>query len=143
MAETLDLNEVASILDLTGKDNNQIKECEDKFLKYKALPHFGPLLLTIALNSENKFSEIVSHSASIQLKNYINSYWKYGSNPEINKSLCFDNEQIIIISDEDKNFIRNKILEGVIYIVLKNIIFINFWFSNYLPNFIPKTPRHS
>ena len=119
MAETLDLNELASILDLTGKDNNQIKECEDKFLKYKALPHFGPLLLTIALNSENKFPETISHNASIQLKNYINSYWKYGSNPETNKSLCFDNEKIIIISDEDKNFIRTKILEGVIYIVEK------------------------
>ena len=117
MAQSLDINELSSILDLTGKDNTQIKDCEDKFLKYKGFPQFGPLLLTLACNDENKFSETISFSASIQLKNYINSYWKYGSDPIINKSLCFDNEKIIIISDEDKNFIRTKILEGIIHIV--------------------------
>ena len=122
MAETLDLNKIVSILDITGKDNSQIKECEEKFSKYKALPQFGPLLFTLACNKDNQYSENISLNAAIQLKNYINSYWRYGDNEEINKSLCFDKEQIIVISNEDKNFIRNNILEGVLYIVEKENI---------------------
>ena len=120
MAETLDLNKISLILDITGKDNAQIKECEEKFSKYKSLPNFGPLLFTLAINRDNQYSENISLNASIQLKNYINSSWRYGHDEEINKVLCFDKEQnIIIISDEDKNFIRNNILDGIIYIVEK------------------------
>ena len=114
MAETLDINKLSSILDLSLYDNNQIKECEAKFEKYKSLPQFGPLLLTISCNSENRFSENISQNASIQLKNYINLYWKNTPDSEVIKE-----EQIIVISDEDKNYIRNKILEGIIYIVEK------------------------
>ena len=117
MAETLDLNKLSSILDITNKDNDQIKECEYLFSKYKSLENFGPLLLNIACNKNGEYSNNVSLGASIQLKNYINSYWKFGDNEEINKSLCFGDDQIIVISDKDKNYIRNNILEGLIYIV--------------------------
>ena len=121
MAEKLDINELCSILDINIANigNTDMKEKEIKFNKYRALPQFGPLLLTIACNSENKFSNDVSLNASIQLKNYINSYWKYGDDPKYNESLAFDKEQIIVISNEDKNYIRQNILEGVIYIVGK------------------------
>ena len=121
MAEKLDLNELSSILDINTANigNTDMKEKEVKFNKYRALPQFGPFLLTIACNSENKFSNDVSLNASIQLKNYINSYWKYGDDPKYNESLAFDKEQIIVISNEDKNYIRQNILEGVIYIVGK------------------------
>ena len=119
MSEPLDVTKVSSILDITGKDNIQIKECEEKFEQYKSLPKFGPLLLIIACNKEDKFNENISLNASIQLKNYINSNWKYGHNEEQNKYLCFDNDKIIVISDEDKNFIRNNILEGMVYVVEK------------------------
>ena len=120
MAETLDLNKLAISLDINKCDNNQRKEREECFLKYKSLPKVGPLLLTISCSNDNNFSEDVILSAAIQLKNYINSYWRFGPNPEYNKSLCFNNdEKIIVISDEDKNFIRNKILEAVIFIVDK------------------------
>ena len=122
MAETLDLNKLAYALDITNKDNNQRRECEENFIKYKSLPRFGPLLLTISCNTDNNYSEEIILNAAIQLKNYINSYWKFGNNMEFNKSLCFSDEKIIVISDEDKNFIRNKILEGVIYIVDKENI---------------------
>ena len=120
MAETLDLNKLAISLDINKCDNNQRKEREECFLKYKPLPKVGPLLLTISCSNDNNFSEDVILSAAIQLKNYINSYWRFGPNPEYNKSLCFNtDEKIIVISDEDKNFIRNKILEAVIFIVDK------------------------
>ena len=121
MAEKLDLNELSSILDINTANigNTDMKEKEVKFNKYRALPQFGPFLLTIACNSENKFSNDVSLNASIQLKNYINSYWKYGDDPKYNESLAFDKEQIIVISNEDKNYIRQNILEGAIYIVGK------------------------
>ena len=119
MSEPLDINKVSSFLDLTGKDTAQIKECEEKFEQYKSLPQFGPLLLTISCNKEGQFLENVSLSAAIQLKNYINSNWKFGDNAEENKSLCFENTPIIVISKEDKNFIRNNILEGMVYIVEK------------------------
>jgi hypothetical protein len=122
MAEKLDINKLCSILDITAIGNANAKEIEDKFSKYKTLPQFGPLLLTIACNNENKFSNEISLNASIQLKNYINSYWRYGDDPEINQSLSFDNEQIVVISNEDKNYIRQNILEGIIYIVGKENI---------------------
>ena len=119
MAETLDIYQLASTLDISNKNDvqSQLNENREKTEKYKTLPKYGPLLLAISCNNENKFSEEVSHNASVQLKNYINSNWKYGNDPEINKTLCLDNQQIIVISDEDKNFIRNNILEAVIYIV--------------------------
>ena len=119
MAEVLDLNKLSFVLDITGKDNTSIKECEEKFSIYKSLPKFGPLLLLLACNKDNQYPETISLNAAIQLKNYINSYWKYTNDPNINEQLCFDNEQIIIISEEDKNFIKNNILEGVVYIVEK------------------------
>lgn len=124
MEESLDLNKLVYILDKTvnGKDNEQRKECENRFLKYKSLPNFGPLLLFIACDKDNQYGHDISLHAAIQLKNYINSYWRFGNNEKMNKQLCLDNEQIIIISDDDKNIIRNNILEGVICIVEKGFI---------------------
>ena len=116
MEEKLDLNKLSQALDITS-NNAQIKECENLITKYKAMDKFGPQLLIIACNKNKEYSSNVALNAAIQLKNYINSYWKYGHNEEINKSLCFGDEQIVLISDEDKNYIRNNILEGVIYIV--------------------------
>jgi len=124
MAEILDLNKISSILDLNGKDNASIKQCQDNFSKYITLPKFGPLLLTLALNRDGQYSDNIALNASIQLKNYINSYWKYGNDAKENQQLSFDNEKIIVISEEDKNFIRNQILEGVVYIVDKENILI-------------------
>jgi hypothetical protein len=123
MEESLDCNKLAYTLDkVNSNDNVERKENENRFSKYKFLPNFGPLLLLIACDRDNQYGQNITHNAAIQLKNYINSYWKYGKNEKINKQLSFDNEQIIIISDEDKNIIRNNILEGVICIVKKGNI---------------------
>ena len=124
MAEILDLNKISSILDINGKDNASIKQCQENFSKYISLPKFGPLLLTIALNRDNQYSDNIALNAAIQLKNYINSNWRYGNDAKENQQLSFDNEKIIVISDEDKDFIRKHILEGVVYIVDKENILI-------------------
>ena len=122
MAEILDLNKISSILDINVTDNTIIKQIEENFTKYKSLPKFGPLLLTIGINRDNQYSEVIAFNAAIQLKNYINSYWRYGNDEKENQQLSFDNEKIIVISEEDKNFIRSQILEGVVYIVDKENI---------------------
>ena len=123
MAESLDINKLSLTLSsITDIDNEKRKESEQIISKSKALPKFGPLLLNIACNKNNQFQETVSLQAAIQLKNYIRSYWKYGPNETINLSLRFEDEEIIIISDEDKNCIRNNILEGLVYIVEKENI---------------------
>ena len=123
MEELLDCNKLAYTLDKVNcNDNAQRKEYENKFSQYSSKPNFGPLLLFIACDKDNQYGENITHNAAIQLKNYINSYWKYGKNENMNKQLSLDNEQIIIISDEDKNIIRNNILEGVICIVEKGNI---------------------
>ena len=119
MAEILDLNKISSVLDINEKDNASIKQCQDNFAKYLSLPNIGPLLLTLALNKDNQFSDNIALMAAIQLKNYINSYWKFGNDAKENQQLSFDNEKIIVISEEDKDFIRKHILEGVVYIVDK------------------------
>ena len=118
MAESLDINKLSLTLSsITDIDNEKRIESEQIISKSKALPKFGPLLLNIACNKNNQFQETVSLQAAIQLKNYIRSYWKYGPNETINLSLRFEDEEIIIISDEDKNYLKD------LYILLKKRIF--------------------
>ena len=66
MAEMLDLNKISSILDLNGKDNASIKQCQENFSKYISLPKFGPLLLTLALNRDNQYSDTIALNAAIK-----------------------------------------------------------------------------
>lgn len=65
-------------------------------------------MLQIASDQSVPFG--VQQNALIQLKNLIVKNWKYGSNQEINKSLRFEeDEKIIVINDEEKDFIRKNI----------------------------------
>ena len=114
---TLDINNLVSVLDINAKDNNSLKSDEQKFNFYKTLSKFGPFLLTIACNKEKKYQENISLNAAIQLKNFVNSNWRYTNDQKTNEMLCSENEQIIIINDDDKQFIRNGVLDGILYVV--------------------------
>ena len=115
----IDFKKLCMIFDL-NRPPEERKQLDSLFLTYRKLPKIGPYLLTIACNKDGSISNDISLGAAIQLKNYINSYWKYGEDKEMNANLCFEKEDIIIvISNEDKEFIRKNILEGIIYIVEK------------------------
>ena len=114
----IDFQKLCMIFDL-NRSPEERKQLDSLFLIYRKLPKIGPYLLTIACNKDGSMSNDISLGAAIQLKNYINSYWKYGEDKEMNANLCFEGDDIVVISNEDKEFIRKNILEGIIYIVEK------------------------
>ena len=114
----IDFQKLCLILDINN-NISQRKEYDSLLLTYKVLPKYGPYLLTIACNKDGTISDTISQAAAITLKNYIISNWKFGEDVELNKQLCIEGENIIVISNEDKDFIRKNILDGVIYIIEK------------------------
>ena len=122
MADNIDINKLVSILDVNKTNGIPKNLSMELFSQYTKQPKYGLILLNIACDSNNNYSSDVSQNASIQLKNYISSYWRNTSDEKMNIALNYDNEEIIIISDEDKNFIRTNILKGFIYIVEKENI---------------------
>ncbi len=69
------------------------------------------LMLQIATDANIPF--VIQQNASIQLKNFVCRNWKYGENTELNLAMRFeDDEKIIVITDSDKQNIRNNIFNG-------------------------------
>ena len=114
----IDFQKLCIILDVNN-NISQRKEYDSLLLKYQILPKYGPYLLTIACNKDGTIPNQISQAAAITLKNYIISNWKFGEDEKLNKQLCFEGENIIVISNEDKDFIRKNILEGVIFVIEK------------------------
>ena len=117
MSSELSVDQLAQILYINIPNNDQIKQNEELFTKYKTYPKFAPLLLEICCDINKKYSFEIELNSAIQLKNFINSNWKFTNNESYNKNLIFDDETIIIISNEDKTYIRNNIIDSVIYII--------------------------
>lgn len=68
-------------------------------------------MLQIAIDSSAPFA--IQQNAAIQLKNLVCKNWKFGSNIELNLAMRFeDDEKIIVISDADKESIRNNIFNA-------------------------------
>ena len=87
------------------------------------LPLYGPSLLKITTD-ENLTIEI-KQNAAIQLKNYIYQNWKFSENQDLNKQLLFDEEDpIIVIKKEDKEFIKSNILQILSQCQTKPILYI-------------------
>ena len=117
----IDFQKLCIILDVNN-NISQRKEYDSLLLKYQILPKYGPYLLTIACNKDGTIPNQISQAAAITLKNYIISNWKFGEDEKLNKQLCFEGENIIVISNEDKDFIRKNILEGVIFVIEKESV---------------------
>ena len=112
---SLNISMLSSVLRVNEIDIKTLRENEQKNNYYKKLPNYSPLLLSIACNTNKQFPDEISLNAAIQLKNYINSYWKNNSNN-------IDDGDNIIINEKDKKYIRSKILDAVIYVVeIENI----------------------
>ena len=82
---TLNISMLSSILKVNYIDIKTLRENEEKNNYYKTLPNYSPLLLQIGCDFNKEFSEDISLNAAIQLKNYINLYWKNKPNKNINK----------------------------------------------------------
>ena len=112
---SLNISMLSSVLRVNEIDIKTLRENEQKNNYYKKLPNYSPLLLSIACNTNKEFPDEICLNAAIQLKNYINSYWRNNSNN-------IDEGDNIIINEEDKKYIRTKILDAVIYVVeIENI----------------------
>ena len=114
MEDKFILNEsiLSSVLQVNNIDISTLRENQKKTNYFKTLPSYSPLLLNISCNFNNIYSSEVSLNAAIQLKNYVKSYWKNDA-----KQIKINNEDTIIINQEDKSYIRNKLLEAIIYII--------------------------
>ena len=76
--------------------------------------------MKITCNLEQKYSKEIELNAAIQLKNYINSNWKFTNDHNHNQQLIIEDDDIIIvISNEDKDYIKNNIVDSLIYFVTK------------------------
>ena len=112
---SLNLSNLSSVLKVNNININILRENEAKNNLYKTLPNYAPLLLTIACNFNKEYPEEISLNAAIQLKNYINLYWKNAPNKN-------NTNNDIVINEEDKSNIRLKILDAVIYVIeIENI----------------------
>jgi len=68
-------------------------------------------MLQISIDTNVPFA--IQQNAAIQLKNLVCKNWKYGNNIELNMAMRFEeDEKIIIISDSDKESIRNNIFNS-------------------------------
>ena len=114
MEDNIILNEsiLSSVLQVNNIDISTLRENQQKTNYFKTLPHYSPLLLNISCNSNKVYSSEVSLNAAIQLKNYIKSYWKNDK-----KGIIAYNEENIIINEEDKSYVRTKILEAIIFVI--------------------------
>ena len=113
----LNIDQLAQIFNINIPNTEQLKKNEVLFTKYKTYPKFAPLLLEICCDVNKKYSNEVELNAAIQLKNFINSNWKFTNDESYNKKLVFDDDVIIIINEDDKQYIRNNIIDAVIYII--------------------------
>ena len=106
----MEIDKLAESLLLSASPNeNERKIGEAYFKNARVLPQFAQNLLTICCN-EN-ISNNIQLNASIQLKNYVSNFWKFGPNGEINKSLIlYKSDEVIVISEEDKQFVRDNII---------------------------------
>ena len=114
MEDKISLNAsiLSSVLQVNNIDLYTLRENEKKNNYYKTLPNYSPLLLMISCNLNKEYTPEISLNAAIQLKNYIKSFWKNSENV-INISSTED----IIINKEDKEYIRTKIIEAIIYVI--------------------------
>ena len=149
----LNIDQLAQIFNINIPNTEQLKKNEVLFTKYKTYPKFAPLLLEICCDVNKKYSNEVELNAAIQLKNFINSNWKFTNDESYNKKLVFDDDVIIIINEDDKQYIRNNIIDAVIYIIgiengkilkqlnqcIKKILkfdFENLWHEDYMKKII-------
>ena len=109
---TINASILSSVLQVNNIDLYTLRENEKKNNYYKTLPNYSPLLLMISCNLNKEYTPEISLNAAIQLKNYIKSFWKNSENV-INISSTED----IIINKEDKEYIRTKIIEAIIYVI--------------------------
>ena len=120
MEDNIILNEsiLSSVLQVNNIDIYTLRENEKKTNYYKKLANYSPLLLKISCNINKEYSSEIALNAAIQLKNYLKSYWKNEKN-----TINITDEENIMINQEDKNFIRIKIVEAIIYVVeIENVI---------------------
>ena len=114
MESEIILNEsiLASVLQINNIDISTLHENQKKTDYFKTLPNYSPLLLVISCNINKIYSSEISLNAAIQLKNYIKSYWKNET-----KEINIIDEGNIIISEKDKSYIREKLIEAIIYVI--------------------------
>ena len=110
----LDIYTLSSVLKVNNIDIKALRENESMNNYFKTLPNYPSLLLAIICEPNKNFSEEISLNASIQLKNYINSFWK--NNKNINNNNLGDEENIII-NEENKKYLRLKIFDAMLFII--------------------------
>ena len=99
-------------LDLSVSSDNQLrKEAETFIIEQMETPNYIAIMLQISSNVDfNKDRKIdITQAAAIQLKNVVETHWKY-KDDEFAKEMKEEGNKVIIIPDETKIYVRDNIL---------------------------------
>merc|ERR1712032_242579 len=109
MGIPMDINSLKQALNLSlSSDKTERQTNEQIIFKAREVNGFCYSMLQIANDSTTPFG--VQQNALIQFKNIVCKNWKYGADENMNKSLRFgEEEKIIVINEEEKDFIRKNI----------------------------------
>lgn len=106
-------SDLAQAISLCMSPNEHERQEGLKLLEeYKLLTGFGPGLLEISYNEG--FSKEINQNAAVQLKNYVAQFWKYQG-----EEVTSEDEQIIVITNLDKEFIKATMLKVLPFIKIK------------------------
>merc|ERR1712151_1282622 len=112
MGSPMDINILKQALNLSLSPDKTERTTNEQII-FNARKTNGFCFSMLQISTDNSVSFGVQQNAVIQLKNVITRNWEYGSNSELNKSLRFEEDQeIIIINDEEKDFIRKNIFNS-------------------------------
>jgi importin-7 len=107
-----EIEKFCSALDLSvSSDNTLRKEAETFLVESMEKPHFVVAMLQIASNPDYNANRNIdiTQAAAIQLKNMAESHWRY-KDDELSREMKEDGWRVIIIPEEDKQYVRDNIL---------------------------------
>ena len=110
--EDEEIEKYCTALELSISPDNQLrKEAETYIIESMEKPLFVVAMLQICSNPDyNKDRKIdVTHAASIQLKNMAENHWRF-QDDEYTKEIREEGWRAIIISEDDKKYVRDNIL---------------------------------
>ena len=90
----------------------EIKQSEIFIEESKSKHLYLSTLLNIIACDDTNIANVVKVNSAVQVKNFVDAYWKFSSNlDEIKNHITSDDDKVIIISNEEKLNTMSRIIE--------------------------------
>lgn len=111
----MDLQKLRDLLKGTI-DPNLRKEAEEELTKIRKIAGFGPALLQLVMSPDQQLETAERQAAVIFLKNLVTQAWQEPPKPDpVDATIIPDPEHEFSLHDQDKEFIRNSIVDAVVH----------------------------